>query len=77
MGRGNHPCGAGVTGAGFIAWRAHLGISSAEAGRRLGLAPNTITAYEQERSKIPRHVDLACMAIAAALPPWSERAPRA
>jgi len=62
-----------MTATDFIAWRTHLGISGAEAGRRLGLAPNTITSYERDRSTIPTHVALACSALAVGLPPWPVR----
>jgi transcriptional regulator with XRE-family HTH domain len=54
----------------FIDWRKRLGINRAEASRRLGIAPNTVTAYEHGRSPIPRVVALACMALVNGLPPW-------
>lgn len=53
----------------FIAWRAHLGISGAEAARRLGVSKNMPAAYEKGRP-IPLYVALACAALAFGLPPW-------
>jgi len=49
----------------FIAWRNALGISRAEAARRLGLHANSMTNYEQGRTPIPLKVALACAMIAA------------
>lgn len=54
----------------FRLWIETLGISNAEASRRLGLAPNTITAYTKGRWPVPRHVALACAAVSAGLEPW-------
>lgn len=54
------------------AWRTHLGISNLEAARRLGLSKNMPTAYEQGKRPIPRHVALACAALAYGLPEWSK-----
>lgn len=59
-----------MTPAEFTAWREHLHLNGAEAARQLGIAPNTVTAYERGRSEVPRSIALACMAIAAGLPPW-------
>lgn len=49
-----------------------LGISRAELAKRLGIAPNTATAYAKGRRPIPRTVALACAAIAAGLNPYAE-----
>lgn len=57
----------------FTAWRQHLGFNKAEAARRLGLAPNTIAAYETGRADVPTHVALACTALALDLKPWPIR----
>jgi len=54
----------------FIAMQERLGISRAELCRRLGLAPNTGTAYASGRTAIPITVALACSAIAANLKPY-------
>ena len=54
----------------FIDWRKRLGINRAEASRRLGIAPNTVTAYEKGRTEIPRYIALACMALVNGLPPY-------
>lgn len=52
------------------AWRAHMGWSRVEASRQLGIAPNRWTAMEHGRTRIPRYIALACMALAAGLPAW-------
>jgi len=59
-----------MTPADLTAWRNTLGISNAEACRRLGIAPNTWTAYEQGRSAIPRYIALACAALIRGVKPW-------
>ena len=59
-----------MTPADFTDWRKHLGINRDEASQRLGIAPNTVTAYERGRSEIPRHIALACTALVNGLPPW-------
>lgn len=58
-----------MTAEDFIAWRGVLGFNRAEASRRLGIAPNTVTAYERGQP-IPLYVALACAALAYGLPPW-------
>ncbi|ABN75763.1 helix-turn-helix domain-containing protein [Cereibacter sphaeroides] len=52
--------------------QASLGISRAELCRRLGLAPNTGTAYALGRKDIPLTVALACAAIALNIQPYGE-----
>ena len=59
-----------MTPADWTAWCLHLGISNAEAARRLGISKNMPAAYEYGRRKIPAHIALACAAIAYGLPPW-------
>lgn len=59
-----------MTPADFMSWRKHRGLTGAAAARALGVAPNTITAYEKGRTRIPLYIALACMALAAGLPPW-------
>lgn len=54
----------------FIQWRKSRGLTGAAASRILGIAPNTVTAYEKGRAEIPRHIALACAAVAFDLPPW-------
>lgn len=59
-----------MTAADLTAWRTTLGVSRAEASRRLGIAENTLAAYESGRTRIPLYVALACAALAYGLPPW-------
>lgn len=47
-----------------------LGISRAELARRIGIAPNSATAYAGGRKPVPLTVALACAAIAAGLGPY-------
>lgn len=61
-----------MTPADLMQWRATLGISRAEGCRRLGIAPNTWTAYEQGRVPIPRYIALACAAVIRGIAPWPE-----
>ena len=49
-----------------------LGISRAELCRRIGIAPNTGTAYAKGRAEIPLTVALACAAIEAGLKPYGK-----
>lgn len=59
-----------MTPADLAHWRDTIGISRAEACRRLGIAPNTWTAYEKGRVPVPRLVALACAALIRGLEPW-------
>lgn len=59
-----------MTAADLTAWRTALGISRAEASRRLGCAENSLAAYEAGKTRIPRYIALACAALAYGLPPW-------
>ena len=47
-----------------------LKISRAELCRRIGIAPNSGTAYAAGRKPIPLTVALACAAVAFNLPPY-------
>lgn len=51
----------------FIAWRARMRLSCRKAAEALEVAPNTITAWENGRSPIRRHIALACAALAYGL----------
>lgn len=66
-----------MTAADFTALHQRLGISRAELCRRLGIAPNSGTAYAAGRKPIPRTVALACTALALGVidPPWPTAAP--
>lgn len=56
----------------FVAWQKHLGLSNAEAGRRLGKSADTISRYRS--AGVPASeaeiVGLACSALALAIVPW-------
>ena len=49
-----------MTPAEFIALHQRLGISRGELCRRIGIAPNSGTAYAKGRQAIPLTVALAC-----------------
>lgn len=59
-----------MTPADLLAWREHMHWSGREAARQLGVAHGRLIAMEHGRSTIPRYIALACMALAAGLPPW-------
>lgn len=61
-----------MTAADFIELHERLGVSRAALCERLGIAPNTATAYARGRRPIPRTVALACAALAAGLEPYGE-----
>lgn len=50
--------------ASFKAWRERLHLDISGAARALGVSRNWIMKFESGESKIPRHVALACKAIA-------------
>lgn len=58
----------------FAAWRAHMGMTKAAAGRALDTHANTITKMESGEVVISKRTELACMALAAKLDaarwPW-------
>lgn len=60
-----------MTAQDFTALQDRLGISRAELCRRIGIAPNSGTAYASGRKEIPLVVSLACAAVAAGLEPWT------
>jgi len=62
-----------MTAADFIALQARLSISRGELCRRIGIAPNSGTAYALGRKPIPLTVALACAAIEVGI--TLERAP--
>lgn len=53
----------------FAALPARLGISRAELCRRIGIAPNSGTAYASGKTRIPLTVALACAAVEAGIGP--------
>jgi transcriptional regulator with XRE-family HTH domain len=60
-----------MTPSDWIKWREHLGITNAEAARRLGISKNMPAAYERGESPIPLYIALACAALAYGLPAWN------
>lgn len=62
-----------MTASDFIALQQRLGISRGELCRRIGIAPNSGTAYALGRKPIPLTVALACAAVAFNLPPYGAK----
>lgn len=62
-----------MTGEEFITWRKSLGITRIEAAAQLGMSRNSITAYENDASRIPNYVALACAAVSCGLGPWGDK----
>lgn len=58
-----------MTPADFTATRERLGMTRGAFASALGLAPNTVTAYEQGRRPVPFTVRLAIAALLYGLPP--------
>lgn len=63
-----------MTGEQLRAWRRGLGLSRRRAAATLGLSESQLVDYESGRKRgtdraavIPRHVELACLAITAGL----------
>ena len=66
-----------MTAEDFVELEHRLGLSRAEFCRKLGIAPNSGTAYALGRKPIPRTVALACIALALEnAPPWPLDPPR-
>lgn len=61
-----------MTGSDFIAWMAHLSLNNQEAAKVLEIGRNTVTRYRKDGA--PRHIGLACSAIAMNLPAWHQPA---
>lgn len=57
-----------MTGAQLKAWRVRMGLKVREAAVNLGVSVDTYGRMEQ-RPWVPRHVSLACAAMAYGLPP--------
>ena len=55
-----------MTADAFRAWLSAMGISSAEAARRLGIHANTVTKYKAHGA--PKPIALACRALFHRLP---------
>lgn len=55
----------------FIRWRESVfGLDRRGAARTLGIALNTLRAYEEDR-RVPVYIALACGAISAGIGPWT------
>jgi len=52
----------------FNSTREVLGMTRTQFAEALGLAPNTVTAYQFGRKRIPRYVALACSALVHKVP---------
>lgn len=52
----------------IIAWRNGLGLNRSQAAAALGLARNTLAAYEAGRARIPLYIQYACLWLAAHRP---------
>lgn len=63
-----------MTPADFTDLHQRLGISRTELCRRIGIAPNSGTAYAHGRAPIPLTVALACAALEAGLRPLGQDA---
>lgn len=50
--------------------RRQMGWSKRKLARELGMSPTTVQSYEDGRTRIPRHVALACSALICKLEPW-------
>lgn len=61
-----------MTGAALQAWRDRLKWSKAKAASELGIGRNTYARHEGA-AVIPRHIALACSALAYGLKPMGER----
>lgn len=56
----------------LIKWREmHFELNRQGAAKALGIAFNSLKAYEKGTTNIPPYIPLACAAIAAGLGPWS------
>lgn len=53
----------------FERWRVGRSMSKRDACAALGIVYNTLKAYEEDASKIPPSIALACAAISYGLPP--------
>ena len=58
-----------MSSAALIAWRERLGLNRVKAAKALGIARNTLAAYEADKREIPLYIALACAALAYGLPP--------
>lgn len=54
----------------FRRWAASLGLNKSAAAAKLGIGRGAIARYWEGQVSIPRHVGLACSAVAMGLKPW-------
>lgn len=57
-----------MSGDDFAAWLAHMGYNIGDAATALGVGRNTVPRYAKEGA--PRHIGLACAALARGMKEW-------
>ena len=65
-------CSKAMTPAEFRTWRELIGLNRVQAAEALELGRNQPQRYEAGIAPIPRHVALACAALARGIGPWPE-----
>jgi transcriptional regulator with XRE-family HTH domain len=61
--------------ASFSAWRERLHLNITGAARALGVSRNLVMKFESGASEIPRHIELACIAILYGLKRFNPSSP--
>ena len=59
-----------MTGCEFTEWRKRLSLTKAAAAETLGISRNMPHRYESGTVPIPRHIALACSAVALNIRPY-------
>jgi DNA-binding transcriptional regulator YiaG len=62
-----------VTPADLDSFRERLKLNRVQLARLLGISRDRLRRWEEEAVPIPKHIALACAAIAQGLPPMGER----
>ena len=60
----------------FTDWRSRLNLSKTAAAEALGISKNMPQRYENGTTDVPRHIALACSAIALNIPPYGSTSGR-